>query len=279
MGWALCDYALGKENMIDKRIKFKNAPLDEINGKPIFIKDVDYKNVQIELETGLVNWLKKFFRNYEAFYSFLFYVINPAFFLGKPPKSIYEFLPKDALVAEIGSGARRLSPSIINVDICLWVEVDVVADAGALPFADESLDGVICSWILEHLKFPERALSEMRRVLKSGGYIYLSTNFVYPYHDAPGDYYRWSSRGLRAALKDFEEIETRMAVGPTSALLAVFQEWVAIALSFNVKFLKDLIWILVVVLTFPIKFLDLWLIRYTTGESIAGGFYYIGRKR
>lgn len=36
----------------------------------------------------------------------------------------------------------------------------------ALPYADDSFDVVICSEVLEHLEYPEKALHELRRVTK-----------------------------------------------------------------------------------------------------------------
>lgn len=44
-----------------------------------------------------------------------------------------------------------------------------------LPFADESFDLITCSEVLEHIRNPVRALREMRRILKPGGKLLLST--------------------------------------------------------------------------------------------------------
>jgi SAM-dependent methyltransferase len=42
------------------------------------------------------------------------------------------------------------------------------ADAEALPFADQSFDYVICSHVLEHVRHPDRVISEMMRVAPAG---------------------------------------------------------------------------------------------------------------
>ncbi len=47
--------------------------------------------------------------------------------------------------------------------------------AGALPYADESFDLICCSWVLEHLADPARALAEVARVLAPGGHLVLLT--------------------------------------------------------------------------------------------------------
>jgi len=53
----------------------------------------------------------------------------------------------------------------------------VVARAEALPFASESFDLVIASWVLEHLTAPEQALDEIARLLVPGGrFVFLTPN-------------------------------------------------------------------------------------------------------
>lgn len=58
----------------------------------------------------------------------------------------------------------------------------VVADAGALPFADSSVDGVYCSNLLEHTPNAAPVISEIERVLRPGGWGYVSwTNWYSPW--------------------------------------------------------------------------------------------------
>jgi ubiquinone/menaquinone biosynthesis C-methylase UbiE len=51
----------------------------------------------------------------------------------------------------------------------------VAADLSCLPFADESFDGVTCGYVLEHLPDPRIGLTEVSRVLRSGGRMLLLT--------------------------------------------------------------------------------------------------------
>jgi SAM-dependent methyltransferase len=73
---------------------------------------------------------------------------------------------------------------------------DVFADGARLPFADKSIHHVICLEVLEHVRWPDRLLAEVARVLKPGGQLLLSMPFVYPLHDAPHDYQRYTEHGL-----------------------------------------------------------------------------------
>ena len=39
-----------------------------------------------------------------------------------------------------------------------------------IPFGDGEFEGVFCCWLLEHLREPDRALREIHRILRPGGY-------------------------------------------------------------------------------------------------------------
>lgn len=72
---------------------------------------------------------------------------------------------------------------------------DVFGDASRLPFRDASMDAVVCYEVLEHVREPERVIAEISRVLMSGGVAELTMPFLYPVHDAPHDYQRWTRHG------------------------------------------------------------------------------------
>lgn len=73
---------------------------------------------------------------------------------------------------------------------------DVFGDAARLPFRDASVDTVVLLEVLEHLRRPDEALSEIARVLRPGGILLLTLPFLYPVHDAPHDYQRYTPFGL-----------------------------------------------------------------------------------
>ncbi len=92
----------------------------------------------------------------------------------------------------------------VGSDIAAGDGVDVVADAHNLPFADEEFEQILATEVLEHLHTPQKAIAEMIRVLKPGGKLILTTRFVFPIHDAPHDYYRYTKYGLQHLFKDWE---------------------------------------------------------------------------
>ncbi len=77
---------------------------------------------------------------------------------------------------------------------------EVFGDACRLPFKDGAADTVLLLDVLEHLQAPETALAEAARVLKPGGHLVLQVPFLYPVHDAPNDYQRWTHEGLKRLL-------------------------------------------------------------------------------
>jgi SAM-dependent methyltransferase len=133
-------------------------------------------------------------------------------------------------VLEIGGGKvetnhsyEDLFPNRFTIDIDPARKPDVVGDVHALPFADNSYDFILCTEVLEHLHAPHVAISEMDRVLRSGGTLVLTTRFVFPIHDAPHDYYRYTKYGLQYLFRDWDIIELKEETETLSAIGALLQ--------------------------------------------------------
>jgi SAM-dependent methyltransferase len=84
--------------------------------------------------------------------------------------------------------------------------IDRRDDVEALGFEDASFNAVVCWSVLEHVPHPLKAISELHRVLRPGGLIWVQLPFLYPYHSSPHDYWRVTPSGLRIWMKDFEEV-------------------------------------------------------------------------
>ena len=79
---------------------------------------------------------------------------------------------------------------------------DVVCSALELPFPEKSFDTVVSTEVLEHVPDPRRALGEMHRVLKPGGFLILSAPMYWPRHDLPYDFFRYPYDGLLHLVKE-----------------------------------------------------------------------------
>ena len=107
---------------------------------------------------------------------------------------------------------------------------DIVADIHNLPFADNSLDAIICIAVLEHVEEPQRAMKEIYRVLKAGGYCFLYVPFLFYYHPMSGyykDFYRFTYDGVEYLTRYFSSAEiqnVRGALATVANLLPIFSK-------------------------------------------------------
>ncbi len=80
-------------------------------------------------------------------------------------------------------------------------------NSGAIP--SEHFDFVVCTEVLEHTLQPFSAANEIFRILKKGGYAFISTPYDFRIHGPLPDCWRFTEHGLRALFKDFEEVELK----------------------------------------------------------------------
>lgn len=96
-----------------------------------------------------------------------------------------------------------------------YVGFDVSKDSKAdffgvnwnLPFKDDEFDALISTQVLEHTAKVAETVREIRRVVKSGGYVFISVPLTFPEHEIPYDYYRFTRYGIREVFRDFEIIK------------------------------------------------------------------------
>jgi len=130
-------------------------------------------------------------------------------------------------VLDLGCGNSPYAawfPQRLGCDLVPGAGVHVVADTLALPFLTESFDVVLSTEMLEHVRVPELAVTEMGRVLRPGGRLVLTTRFLYPIHSNPHDYFRFTRFGLLHLLKGWhvELLEEDVGAINTAAQPAEF---------------------------------------------------------
>ncbi|MHB9101606.1 MAG: class I SAM-dependent methyltransferase [Sulfuricella sp.] len=130
--------------------------------------------------------------------------------------SLFIDLPSDALCISIGGGPTRAHGRLLNINIGPFSNVDIVADAHQLPYADESVDVIYSEAVFEHLHSPNKAAEEIYRVLKPGSKIFVCTPFMFPYHGYPHHYQNYTISGHRHLFESagLKAIECGACVGP-----------------------------------------------------------------
>ena len=83
--------------------------------------------------------------------------------------------------------------------------VDKVLNLHNIDLPDSTYDIAICVDTLEHVEYPHKALEEMERILKPGGIAIIASVMLFPIHDYPGDYFRYTPEGFGVLLKPFHK--------------------------------------------------------------------------
>ena len=97
----------------------------------------------------------------------------------------------------------------IGFDILQGEAVDVVGDVHELSnyFNPEKFDLVYCISVFEHLLFPWKAVLEINKVMKTGGFLHISTHPVWPEHEMPWDFWRFPKNGFYALFNKYTGFE------------------------------------------------------------------------
>lgn len=105
----------------------------------------------------------------------------------------------------------------VGFDFYAGENVDVVGDAHRLTSyfePEEKFDLIFSSAVFEHFHMPWVVATEISRLLKLGGTVFVETHFSYSAHERPWNFFQFSDVGLRALFNralGFELIEHGMS--------------------------------------------------------------------
>lgn len=182
----------------------------------------------------------KLFRIYGAFATFPFRFRNGRNSLPKnvPHSDWIDFLSKSfnkegLRILEIGSrnvtGANFRSKFsrayYVGFDFYPGENVDIAGDAHKLSSyfnGQEKFDLVFSSAVFEHLYMPWIVATEIQKMLKVGGFVFIETHFSFSSHERPWHFFQFSDMGLRVLFNDslgFDLIDSGMS-NPISGYFA-----------------------------------------------------------
>jgi len=207
-------------------------------------------------------------------------------------QGLYEFLDNQyskirdgADVLTVGAGGDINKPlmlhaaenrfKVLSLDIDKDREPDIVGDITAIDFGENRFDVVVLCEVLEHLKYPDRGLANIYRMLKPGGSLILSTPFIFPIHDRPLDYFRFTRYGLEWLLEDFSDV---VITERNSYFEAIDVIWVRLLFEKNVHAVAFSL-VMVPIIYFVTRPITLLLTRVIKSDSLTTGYVVTATKQ
>lgn len=140
-------------------------------------------------------------------------------------KGIYPFLKQEfskiepgANVFLVGAGgsindllddyARQENFRVTSFDIDQTKSPDILGDLCTYKFSQHNFfDYIVVSEVLEHIHSPHLAIDQIYNLLKPNGKLIITVPFIFPIHERPIDYYRYTKYGLEFLLREFRNIK------------------------------------------------------------------------
>jgi SAM-dependent methyltransferase len=121
------------------------------------------------------------------------------------PGPVYEFgsflYPEQAVFADMRPFFK--GKEFVGCDVAKGAGVDRVENLESLSLPDGSVGTAIALETMEHVENIQKAFSELYRVIKDKGMLVICSPFIFPIHDLPNDYWRFTPKGLAHLMKGF----------------------------------------------------------------------------
>jgi len=187
-----------------------------------------------------VDFIKKYYTDIQLHKDYLeIYSVRKAIF-----ESLKSNLPKfKGLVLDVGCGIMPYREFILqNKEVSKYVGLDFESslhreyamaqpdlfwDGNTIDLADNSVDTVLATELLEHCPDAGKVIAEMYRVLKPGGMLFLTVPFIWNLHLVPHDEYRYTSFSLKRLLcsNGFTDVNLKALGGWDASLAQMLGIW------------------------------------------------------
>jgi SAM-dependent methyltransferase len=181
--------------------------------------------------------------------------------------------PNKIILGFGGGMLGRSHPRMLNLNIERFDCVDLVADAQRIPLRDNSIDGVHCGALFEHLQDPQEAAAELFRVMKPGAIGFIGTPFMQPFHGYPSHYQNFTHAGHQRLFEraGFRVLEWGVSSGPAWTMAGIVLAFISTYFPAPLRWPALALWLPIGL--FLIRPLDRWLVNSDKAYVLASDTY------
>ena len=134
---------------------------------------------------------------------------------------------------------------------------------------------IVISEVIEHLKDPFLAIHNLKKVLEKDGFMIVTSPFILGIHDEPNDYFRYTKHGLKLLLKDFKIINLKQR---NNGLMDII--FILLIRSFqDKKFINKAFGSAVLIIYYLLYPIIYFLNIFLKSEKITTGYYVLAVKK
>lgn len=166
------------------------------------------------------------------------------------------------------------SAHLTTLDINPDSGADLICDVVNIPIPDNTFDLVVCQASAEHFVDIDQALIEIKRVTKTGGFLYFTVPFLQGYHADPYDFRRFTTQGF-INIMELSCIHYGISSGPFSVISWILRDLFSFgycgSLLYNLtRFLSSLVFV-------PISYFDYIFPHTRSFSRNASEYFYLFR--